>query len=409
MKSLDEIAKLAVDTANQLRRNGIRCSVAEVIDAANALKHIDIENEEDVLNALKITLAKSKEAGQMLVKSFRMISKDGDQVNEESKFKKGESDLTFWDEMGEASRGADQFVFRDDRAGKTNRRLWFSYSPSDIISRKRLNPPKPAEIIEVRRTIKRLRRRIALMKGRRFERDKYGEIDVWKSIRASYSTFGEILRFIKIKRKKTRTKITLLIDVSGSMDSYSDWLLKIMHTLCRYHHNVECFLFSTRLFRATEILAKSSPEQVVELIWRWADMWGSGTKIGRCLMLFLKRYCGMVDRNTTVIIISDGWDTGEPRLLRLGMQRLKEMAGRVVWLNPYADKPGYKPLTIGMLTALPYIDIFAGISVLDNLSSFNRFFGKSLKPLKRGEKLGLSRVLRRSLYRYRLLSVGEIS
>ncbi|MCD6125516.1 MAG: VWA domain-containing protein [Thaumarchaeota archaeon] len=409
MKSLDEIAKLAVNAANQLRRNGIRCSVAEVIDAANALKHIDLENREDVLNALKLTLAKSREAAQMLVKSFKKASKSEVQVDEEGKFKKGESDLTFCDEMGEASRGADQFVFRDDRSGKMNRRSWFSYSPSDVISRKRLNPPKPAEITEIRRIIKRLRRRLALMRGRRFERDKRGEIDVWKSIRASYSTFGEILKFMKIKRKKTRTKIILLIDVSGSMDSYSDWLLKIMHTLCRYHHNVECFLFSTRLFRATEILTKSSPEQVVELIWRWADMWGSGTKIGRCLMLFLKENCGMVDRNTTVIIISDGWDTGEPKLLRLSMQKLKEMAGRIVWLNPYADKPGYKPLTIGMLTALPYIDIFAGISVLDDLSSFNKFFGKSLKPLKRGEKLGLPKVLRKPLYRYRLLSMEEIS
>ena len=150
MKSLDEIAKLAVNAANQLRRNGIRCSVAEVIDAANALKHIDLENREDVLNALKLTLAKSREAAQMLAKSFKKASKSEVQVDEEGKFKKGESDLTFWDEMGEASRGADQFVFRDDRSGKMNRRSWFSYSPSDVISRKRLNPPKPAEITEIR-------------------------------------------------------------------------------------------------------------------------------------------------------------------------------------------------------------------------------------------------------------------
>lgn len=386
--SLAEIAKLAVDTARLLRMRGIKCSVAETIDAANALKHVGLRNREDVYTALKVTLAKSREAVIAFNEVLRELA--GSEGGKEDAFAKGESDLAFWDEMGEAGSGGDQFIFRDERSGKPGkRRTIVSYSPADTISRKRLNPPKPQEVVEGRRVVRRLRRRLALTEGRRYERNKRGELDIWGSVRASYSTLGEILKFVKMKRKKTRTKIVLFVDVSGSMDNYSDWLLKTMHTLCRYSHNVECFLFSTRLFRITELLAKSSPDMAVELLWRWADMWGSGTKIGHCLDKFLQRYGEMVDKNTTVIIISDGWDTGEPRLLRRSMSQLRERAGRIVWLNPYADKPGYKPLTIGMLTALPYIDIFAGISVLNDMASFIKVFGKSLKPLRRGEKLGI--------------------
>ncbi len=394
---LAEIAELAVDTARLLRSRGIRCSVAETIDAANALKYIDLNRREDVYAALKITLAKNLEAVRAFNEAFRDLVRD--RSRDDEAFTKGESDLAFWDEMGEASSGGNQFVFRDERSASSGKKkTMISYSPSDMISRKRLNPPTPSEIVEGRRVVRRLRRRLALKEGRRLERDRRGELDIWRSIRTSYSTLGEMVKFVHMKRKKTKTKIVLFVDVSGSMDNYSDWLLKTMHTLCRYTHNVECFLFSTRLFRATEILARSSPEVAVEFMWRWADMWGSGTKIGYCLNKFLQRYGEMVDKYTTVIIISDGWDTGDPRLLRRSMAQLKERAGRIVWLNPYADKPGYRPLTIGMLTAIQYIDIFAGTSVLNDMPSFLKVFGRSFRPLRRGSKIGLSPRWLRQVY-----------
>ncbi len=367
----------------------MRCSVAETIDAANALKVIDLTRHEDVYTALKVTLAKSREAAMVFDRLMAELAGHGRSLGE-SLSRGGEGEGGDQTDKGD-SEAEGSLTKKGERSIKASKRTKLSYSPTDVISRKRLRPPKPSEVVEGRRVVRRLRRRLALMEGRRYERSKKGELDIWKSVRSSYATLGEMLKFIKMRRKKTRTKIVLFVDVSGSMDSYSDWLLKTMHTICRYTHNVECFLFSTRLFRVTELLSKHSPDMVVELMWRWADMWGSGTKIGYCLDKFLRRYGEMVDKNTSVIIISDGWDTGEPRLLRRAMSELKERAGRVIWLNPYADKPSYRPLTIGMLTALPYIDVFAGTSVLNDMSSFVKVFGRSLKPLRRGEKIGIPR------------------
>lgn len=380
----EKAAKVAVSFARRLRSKGARCGVAETIDAARALSLIETGRSEDYYAALKITLVKSRDETALFEKLREELKKQGFMdLGSEA----GSTEADGWMETGSKEYLG---VFSEKNGeGGGRKRTAFSYSPSDVVSRKRLTPPKPEDIVEERRVIRRMRRRLALADGRRLERNKRGDPDIWRSLRASYSTFGEILRLIKFRRKKMRTKLVVLVDVSGSMDNYSDWLLKTIHTLCRYGRKVECFLFSTRLFRVTEILSKHSPEAAVEIIWRWADMWGSGTKIGRCFASFLERYGEMVDRNTTVIVISDGWDTGEPRLLKWSISQLRKRAGRLVWLNPYADKPGYKPLTIGMLTALAYVDIFAGISVLDDMRSFTRVFGRSLKPLRRGEKLGL--------------------
>ncbi|MCX8203737.1 MAG: VWA domain-containing protein, partial [Nitrososphaeria archaeon] len=93
-------------------------------------------------------------------------------------------------------------------------------------------------------------------------------------------------------------------------------------------------------------------------------------------------YGTLVDRSWVAIIVSDGWDTGEPEVLRESMEGLRVRVGKIVWLNPHADKPNFKPMTVGMLTALPYVDVLAGTSTLEDMGSFVRFFGKSIKPLK---------------------------
>jgi Protein containing von Willebrand factor type A (vWA) domain len=233
-----------------------------------------------------------------------------------------------------------------------------------------------------KRIAKRLRRRLAMLPGRRYRRSRVGELDFPKTMRAALGTAGELLELRKTKPILTRLRVVAFFDISGSMDTYTDWIVRAMYLVKRLGRRVEVFVFSTRLLRVTDLLETTDLEEIRRRLSEKVDLWGSGTRIGSCLKQFLDRYGNLVDRTWTAIIVSDGWDTGEPEVLRYSMEGLRMRVGRVIWLNPHADKPNFKPMTIGMLTALPYIDVLAGTSVLEDMNSFLRFFGRSIKPMK---------------------------
>jgi hypothetical protein len=135
---------------------------------------------------------------------------------------------------------------------------------------------------------------------------------------------------------------------------------------------VETFTFSTRLTRVTEHLKQRSYRQVLRRLTEVRD-WSGGTRIGESLAQFNREWPSLVDRRTIVIILSDGWDTGEPELLGAELMRIKRRAGRVMWLNPLLGNPSYEPLTRGMAAALPLVDHFAAAH---NLTALRSLAGK---------------------------------
>jgi hypothetical protein len=156
-----------------------------------------------------------------------------------------------------------------------------------------------------------------------------------------------------------------------------------MYALARQSVAVEVFVFSTRLLKVSSLLKYFGPKKAAELISREVNIWGSGTRIGNCLATFIDKYRGIVGKGTVVMIVSDGWDTGDPEVLDRAMRSMKELVGRVIWINPHADKPGFKPRTIGMETAMPYIDVLAGMNALKSLKGFKTYFGAGVQPMGR--------------------------
>jgi uncharacterized protein with von Willebrand factor type A (vWA) domain len=142
------------------------------------------------------------------------------------------------------------------------------------------------------------------------------------------------------------------------MDLYSRFLLQFLFALQSVFGRVETFTFSTRLTRITEHLRARSYRQVLRRLSEVRD-WSGGTRIGESLAQFNREWPQLVDRRTIVIVLSDGWDTGEPELLARELLRIKRRAGRVIWLNPLLGNPSYEPLTRGMAAALPLVDHFA--------------------------------------------------
>jgi uncharacterized protein with von Willebrand factor type A (vWA) domain len=218
-------------------------------------------------------------------------------------------------------------------------------------------------------TVKIARRLAHRMSRRRRPRKRRGRVDLRRTLRANL-TKGDLidLRFRERKRKKVR--LVLLCDVSGSMDLYSRFLLQFLFALQNVFGRVETFIFSTRLTRITEFLRGRSYRQVLRRLTDVRD-WSGGTKIGESLAQFNREWPHLVDRRTIVIVLSDGWDTGEPDVLATELMRIKRRSARVIWLNPLLGNPSYEPLTRGMAAALPLIDDFAAghnLAALRNLA-----------------------------------------
>ena len=152
------------------------------------------------------------------------------------------------------------------------------------------------------------------------------------------------------------------------MDIYSRFLLQFIYAMQNCLARVESFVFSTRLSRITDQLLGPSYGQALERLTRGVRGWSGGTRIGESLAAFDEGWPRLVDRRTIVLILSDGWDTGEPEVLGRVMRALHRRAGRVIWLNPLLGNPEYRPLTRGMQAALPYIDVFAPAHNLAALS-----------------------------------------
>jgi len=158
----------------------------------------------------------------------------------------------------------------------------------------------------------------------------------------------------------------LLCDVSGSMDLYSRFLLQFLYALQNAFGRVETFTFATRLTRVTDILRGPSYRHALRRLSDVRDFSG-GTRIGESLADFNRQWGHLLDRHTVVVLLSDGWDTGEPEELATELIKIKRRAGRVVWLNPLLGNPSYEPLTRGMAAALPVVDHFAAAHNLASL------------------------------------------
>jgi hypothetical protein len=162
--------------------------------------------------------------------------------------------------------------------------------------------------------------------------------------------------------------VVLLCDVSGSMEPYSRALLRFLHAAVVGRGQIEAFALGTRLTRITRELTSRDPDAALAKAARAVPDWSGGTRLGEGLRAFNTEWGvrGMA-RGAVVVILSDGWDRGDPSVLREQMERLSRVAWKVVWVNPLKASPGYAPLAAGMAAALPYVDEFVEGHSLDSL------------------------------------------
>jgi uncharacterized protein with von Willebrand factor type A (vWA) domain len=173
-------------------------------------------------------------------------------------------------------------------------------------------------------------------------------------------------------------RLILLCDVSGSMDAYSRALLRFLHAAVVSRGRVEAFALGTRLTRLTRDLSSHDPDAAISAAARHVVDWSGGTRLGEGLRRFNDEWGvrGMA-RGAIVVIMSDGWDRGDPELLAEQMERLHRVAHRIVWVNPLKASPGFAPLARGMAAALPYVDEFVEGHSLASLETLAEVVARS--------------------------------
>lgn len=193
-------------------------------------------------------------------------------------------------------------------------------------------------------------------RSHRHRTDPYGRrVDLRATLRHARRTGGHPVRLRRRSRREKQRRLVVLCDISGSMEPYARAMLQLLY--CAAGTRAEVFVFATRLTRLTAVLARSTPRAALERAGRAAPDWSGGTRIGEALRQFNDRYGRRgVARGAVVLVVSDGWDTGDPALLRQQLARLSLVAHRLVWANPRTQSPRYRPLVGGMAAALPYCD-----------------------------------------------------
>jgi uncharacterized protein with von Willebrand factor type A (vWA) domain len=170
--------------------------------------------------------------------------------------------------------------------------------------------------------------------------------------------------------------LVLVCDVSGSMERYSRMLVHFAHAVARRQERVEVFLFSTALTRVTRDVRVRRLNAAAGAVARAVPDWSGGTRIGAALRDLHRRWGGRVlGRGAVVLLVSDGWDRGDPDELARQMSRLRRRSSRVIWLNPLAGTPDYAPLTRGLRAALPFVDDFLPARTLRDVADLALHLG----------------------------------
>ena len=231
------------------------------------------------------------------------------------------------------------------------------------------------ERLEVDRLIAdmRLTATMRLSRRRRPSKRSSGVPDLRRTVRESLRTGGEPINRRTLQRTRVARRVVIIADISGSMAAYSRSLIRYAHAAVSARSRVEAFALGTRLTRLTRELDTHDPDQALQRAADSVEDWSGGTRLGEGLRQFNDDWGarGMA-RGAVIVILSDGWDRGEPERLASEMARLSRVAHRIVWVNPLKASDGYAPLAQGMAAALPYVDDFIeghSLGALDRLSS----------------------------------------
>lgn len=365
------LSKNIVQFCRFLRQQNFTVGVEEEIAALNALQFIDYGNNQVFRLALQAVLCRSRAQIETFDSLFNQYWKelatavDAKVKNsEEPPAKPGSKEPSF--------KALKSWLHSNQNKEEEQTAL---YSLQENLSQKDFSLVPADELEELMRTIKALSKRLAAQVNRRYKQaNKPGLPDLRRTLRLNMRRGGELLDIAFRKPKRNRTRLVILCDVSKSMELYATFLLQFMYSFQQVYSRMETFVFGTSLQYISPLLKQNDFTHAMHLVSAQGESWSSGTRIGESLHSFVNEHASRIlNKRTIVMILSDGWDTGDVETLRQSMKSIKALSRKIIWLNPLAGFAGYRPETAGMLAALPYVDVLAPVHNVDSLRKLSRW------------------------------------
>ena len=372
-----------------LRAAGIDVQAVRTLDVAHAIDHIDIGRKREFYHALRCLLVHRPQDLPLFDEAFRVFWRPPP----------GEWTTGDLRAMGEQRRTGDP-EFESPAAAPSDRTVPpvvpplevdqvapLSYSDREAVRHKDFAELNENELDEARRLMADFRWDLGMRRTRRWRAGRGPGLDLRRVVRRAVTHSGELVDLPRREHKHRRRPLVLLCDVSGSMERYSRMLLHFLYCMSGRLDHVEVFVFATRLTRVTRHLGRRqrqhSVSQVLPRLARQVPDFAGGTRIGDVLRTFNRRWGRRVlGHGAVVLVISDGWDRGDPEQLGAEMARLQRTTHRLVWLNPLLGSPDYVPLTRGIQAALPFIDDFLPVHNLESLEQLGQHLNRL--PARKG-------------------------
>ncbi len=353
----------AVAFVRLLRQAGLDVPVDATTRFVEALDVVDVAHPDDVYWSARATLIRREDD----VHTFDLVFAGyfGGQAIELERPPLPES-VTLAVDDADAGDAGDEAIDDDDS-------IQVRFSHVETLRTADFASLDERELAEAWVLIERIRLTGAPRRSRRRYPASRGRVDLRRSVRAALRTGGEPIERATTGPGERFRRVVLLIDVSGSMEPYARALLRFAHAAVTARSRIDAFALGTRLTRLTRELSRRDPDDALGHAANAIEDFSGGTRLGEGLRAFNDEWGvrGMA-RGAVVVILSDGWDRGDPEFFAEQMQRLGRVAHRVVWVNPLKATPGYAPVARGMAAALPYVDAFVeghSVDALERLSA----------------------------------------
>jgi len=344
--------ELAVGFARTLRGCGLAVPISTVVGFAEALGVVGLGRRDDVYWAGRATLVRRPEDRTIYDRAFGVFW-DGFDTSPDVVDDQPPDTITIAIDDGDDG---------DDPTGGSppdEPRIELRFSVAEVLRHKDFADYDDDELAEAHQLMARMRLTGTPRRSLRRRASRRGQPDLRRTLRAALKTDGEPIRRLHRARATKHRRLVLLVDVSGSMEPYARSLLRFVQAAVAGRRQVEAFAVGTRLTRITRELGSRDPDRALRQAAARVVDWAGGTRLGDGLAHFNDEWGvrGMA-RGAVVVILSDGWDRGDPAALSEQLIRLGRVAHRIVWVNPLKVTPGYAPLARGMAAALPHVDRF---------------------------------------------------
>jgi uncharacterized protein with von Willebrand factor type A (vWA) domain len=361
------------------RASAFNAGVKETIDALESASLVGLADRSSLKSALRAVLCSSKEEWDRFDRVFEDFWNRASLAQPAGSPLKAGAEPTDAPGLGE-TRIVETISYYSGKENDTTAveegKSVIGASPLERTRKTDFSLVPHSDLQDLERLAQRLLERMCFRLSRRLRIEQQGRLDLRRTIRASIARGGDPvdLRFRGHKRKQPR--LVTFIDVSGSMELYSLFLLMFAFALHKHFRHTRTFIFSTRPIDVSEPLNEHRFDKALKSLGEIQAGWSGGTRIGDSLAE-LNRVRGprLLSPDTLFIILSDGLDTGDPTRLGSEMRAIRRRVRRVIWLNPLAGMENYRPLARGMSAALPYVDLFAAANNLDSLLRLEKTLG----------------------------------